>query len=36
MDNFSTLLPANWKIQVDSWLHEDIPSFDFGGFVVGV
>ncbi len=29
------LLPASWKSQVTSWLTEDTPSFDVGGFVVG-
>ncbi|KAI9007046.1 Quinolinate phosphoribosyl transferase [Gaertneriomyces semiglobifer] len=29
------LLPTNWKKTVSSWLDEDTPSFDYGGFVVG-
>jgi len=29
------LLPVSWKSQVTSWLAEDTPSFDVGGFVVG-
>lgn len=29
------LLPPHWKTQVSNWLAEDIPSFDYGGFVVG-
>jgi nicotinate-nucleotide pyrophosphorylase len=29
------LLPASWKTQITSWLAEDTPSFDYGGFVVG-
>ena len=29
------LLPPNWKETVHGWLQEDIPSFDYGGFVVG-
>jgi nicotinate-nucleotide pyrophosphorylase (carboxylating) len=33
--NFSHLLPPNWETKIDEWLQEDIPSFDFGGFVVG-
>ncbi|KAL2912340.1 nicotinate-nucleotide diphosphorylase (carboxylating) [Polyrhizophydium stewartii] len=33
--DFSHLLPTNWKKQVASWLDEDTPSFDYGGFVVG-
>ena len=34
-DNFEYLLPPSWKTQVTSWLAEDTPSFDYGGFVVG-
>ena len=30
------LLPPNWKAKVQEWLQEDIPSFDYGGFVVGM
>jgi nicotinate-nucleotide pyrophosphorylase (carboxylating) len=29
------LLPPSWKATVTSWLAEDTPSFDYGGFVVG-
>ncbi|CEP62980.1 nicotinate-nucleotide diphosphorylase (carboxylating) LALA0_S06e08284g [Lachancea lanzarotensis] len=31
------LLPVNgaWKQDVTNWIQEDIPSFDYGGFVVG-
>ncbi|KAF9076863.1 Quinolinate phosphoribosyl transferase [Rhodocollybia butyracea] len=29
------LLPPSWKPQVAAWLAEDIPSFDYGGYVVG-
>jgi nicotinate-nucleotide pyrophosphorylase (carboxylating) len=32
---YSHLLPPSWKSQVATWLHEDTPSFDYGGFVVG-
>jgi hypothetical protein len=32
---YSHLLPPTWKSQVVAWLDEDIPSFDYGGFVVG-
>jgi len=32
----SHLLPLDWnKRQIEEWLHEDIPSFDYGGYVVG-
>ncbi|TPX67084.1 hypothetical protein SpCBS45565_g04068 [Spizellomyces sp. 'palustris'] len=33
--DLSHLLPTNWKKTVSSWLDEDTPSFDYGGFVVG-
>lgn len=33
--NYSHLLPPSWKAVVESWIHEDTPSFDYGGFVVG-
>jgi nicotinate-nucleotide pyrophosphorylase (carboxylating) len=33
--NYSHLLPTNWKNLVKTWLDEDTPSFDYGGFVVG-
>ncbi|TIB09236.1 hypothetical protein E3P89_00850 [Wallemia ichthyophaga] len=29
------LLPPSWKSQVQQWLSEDTPSFDWAGFVVG-
>lgn len=29
------LLPSNYKSLISSWLDEDCPSFDYGGFVVG-
>ncbi|KAK9776425.1 putative Nicotinate-nucleotide pyrophosphorylase [carboxylating] [Seiridium cardinale] len=29
------LLPPSWKAQITTWLAEDTPSFDYGGFVVG-
>ncbi|KAF9918745.1 hypothetical protein BX616_006119 [Lobosporangium transversale] len=29
------LLPPNWKVKITEWLQEDIPSFDYGGYVVG-
>lgn len=34
---FSHLLPLNgeWKQDVTRWLSEDVPSFDYGGYVVG-
>ncbi|KAJ3274731.1 hypothetical protein HDV01_002253 [Terramyces sp. JEL0728] len=35
MSSLEHLLPTNWKKQVSSWLDEDTPSFDYGGFVVG-
>ena len=33
--SFEHLLPPSWKQQVGSWLAEDAPSFDYGGYVVG-
>lgn len=35
--DFAHLLPRNgaWKREVTNWLSEDVPSFDYGGFVVG-
>lgn len=35
MADYSHLLPPSWKTQVAAWLQEDVPSFDYGGFVVG-
>lgn len=37
MSQFQDILPANgrWKQDVTNWLSEDVPSFDFGGYVVG-
>lgn len=32
---FEHLLPANWKNIVQTWLDEDIPGFDVGGYIVG-
>jgi hypothetical protein len=29
------LLPLSYKRLITSWLEEDCPSFDYGGFVVG-
>jgi nicotinate-nucleotide pyrophosphorylase (carboxylating) len=29
------LLPQTYKRYISEWLEEDIPSFDYGGFVVG-
>lgn len=29
------LLPGNYKRLIASWLEEDCPSLDYGGFVVG-
>jgi len=33
--NYEHLLPPTWKTKISEWLQEDIPSFDYGGFVVG-
>mmetsp|Transcript_40952 Transcript_40952/g.103164 ORF Transcript_40952/g.103164 Transcript_40952/m.103164 type:complete len:300 (+) Transcript_40952:40-939(+) len=32
---FSLLLPEGWKSIISSWLTEDAPSFDVGGYVAG-
>lgn len=34
-NRFEHLLPPSWKQQIAAWLAEDIPSFDYGGYVVG-
>jgi nicotinate-nucleotide pyrophosphorylase (carboxylating) len=33
--HFEHLLPPSWVSQVNVWLAEDTPSFDYGGYVVG-
>lgn len=33
--NFSALLPQNLNSVIEGWLHDDMPSFDVGGLVVG-
>ncbi len=33
--SLSHLLPPTYKAQITSWLEEDCPSFDYGGYVVG-
>ena len=33
--SFSDLLPAHSREMIRGWLQEDIPSFDYGGYVVG-
>ncbi|ODV84038.1 hypothetical protein CANARDRAFT_177211 [[Candida] arabinofermentans NRRL YB-2248] len=35
--DYQHLLPSSssWKPTITSWLNEDIPSFDYGGYVVG-
>ncbi|CAL9728508.1 nicotinate-nucleotide pyrophosphorylase [carboxylating] [Monosporozyma unispora] len=37
MPEFKDLLPANgqWKQDITNWISEDVPSFDYGGYVVG-
>lgn len=37
MSAYANLLPTSgkWKTQITEWLSEDVPSFDFGAFVVG-
>jgi nicotinate-nucleotide pyrophosphorylase (carboxylating) len=33
--DFSSLLPHNLESVVEGWIHDDMPSFDVGGLVVG-
>ena len=33
--DFENLIPQEFNLELSKWLHEDIPSFDIGGFVVG-
>ncbi|KDQ64311.1 hypothetical protein JAAARDRAFT_27937 [Jaapia argillacea MUCL 33604] len=33
--SYDHLLPPSWKPLITSWLQEDTPSFDYGGYVVG-
>lgn len=35
MADYSTLLPPAWKDKVATWLKEDTPKMDWGGFIVG-
>ena len=35
LGSYSHLLPPSWKAVIPTWLAEDTPSLDFGGFVVG-
>lgn len=35
LGSYAHLLPPSWKAIITSWLAEDTPSFDYGGFVVG-
>ncbi|CAG8442285.1 12077_t:CDS:2 [Cetraspora pellucida] len=33
--DYTNLIPASFKYDIISWIKEDVPSFDYGGFVVG-
>jgi len=35
MSDYSYFLPPTWQTKIEEYLQEDMPSFDFGGFVVG-
>lgn len=35
MAHFSHLLATNYKALISQYLEEDVPSFDYGGYVVG-
>lgn len=32
---YAHLLSPSYKQEISNWLKEDVPSFDYGGFVVG-
>ena len=32
---FAHLLPPGYKVEISRWVHEDCPTTDIGGFVVG-
>ncbi|KAF8640086.1 hypothetical protein AX17_001326 [Amanita inopinata Kibby_2008] len=34
-NRYEHLLPPSWKTTIATWLAEDTPSFDYGGYVVG-
>ena len=35
MNQFAHLLPPSWTSEINAWLVEDTPSFDYAGYVVG-
>ena len=35
MTEYSHLLSTNYKRIISEYLEEDVPSFDYGGYVVG-
>jgi hypothetical protein len=35
LGTYAHLLPPSWSAVITSWLAEDTPAFDYGGFVVG-
>ncbi|KAJ2814662.1 nicotinate-nucleotide diphosphorylase (carboxylating), partial [Coemansia erecta] len=35
MSRHASLLPTSYARTIERWLEEDIPSFDYGGYVVG-
>ena len=34
-NSYKDLIPTNWESILPLWFQEDIPSFDYGGYVVG-
>jgi len=34
--SWESILPFGWETNIEGWLKEDAPSFDYGGFVVGL
>ncbi|CAG8829848.1 25322_t:CDS:2 [Gigaspora margarita] len=35
ISEYANLIPASFKADIAAWIKEDIPSFDYGGYVVG-
>ncbi|KAK2466094.1 hypothetical protein APHAL10511_001736 [Amanita phalloides] len=34
-NSYEHLLPPSWKSAITTWLAEDVPSFDYAGYIVG-
>ena len=35
MEGLHAILPPSWEATIVQWLHDDMPKWDVGGFVVG-